>query len=37
MPTWLQNQMRRAYYEKNRYQIKLLNECWFSYMKTQAS
>jgi hypothetical protein len=31
MPTWLKNQMRRAYYEKNRYQIKLLNQCWFFY------
>ncbi|MFX3625666.1 MAG: cortex morphogenetic protein CmpA [Ectobacillus sp.] len=33
MPTWLQKQIRRAYYEKNRYQIKLLNECWFFYKK----
>ena len=22
MPTWLQNQMKRAFYEKDRYQIK---------------
>ena len=26
MPTWLKKQMQRAYFEKNRYQIKLLNE-----------
>ncbi|MFD3450454.1 cortex morphogenetic protein CmpA [Microbacteriaceae bacterium 4G12] len=37
MPNWLQSQIRRAYYEKNRYQIKLLNECWFMYKKTQDS
>ncbi|ANB57911.1 hypothetical protein GFC29_3045 [Anoxybacillus sp. B7M1] len=36
MPTWLKNQMRRAYYEKNRYQIKLLNQCWFFYQKKEA-
>ncbi|MFD0769481.1 cortex morphogenetic protein CmpA [Bacillus sp. CGMCC 1.60114] len=34
MPAWLRKQMRRAYYEKNRYQIKLLNECWFFYKKS---
>ncbi|MBB2483507.1 MULTISPECIES: cortex morphogenetic protein CmpA [Heyndrickxia] len=31
MPIWFQNQMRRAFNEKNRYQIKLLNQCWFFY------
>ncbi|WP_307258665.1 cortex morphogenetic protein CmpA [Oikeobacillus pervagus] len=31
MPNWLQNQMRRAFHEKNRYQIKLLNQCWYFY------
>ncbi|WP_416829384.1 cortex morphogenetic protein CmpA [Ectobacillus polymachus] len=36
MPSWLQNQMRRAYLEKNRYRIKLLNECWFFYRKLQS-
>ena len=34
MPTWLQNQMQKAFYEKDRYQIKLLNQCWFFYRKT---
>ncbi|MRX72079.1 cortex morphogenetic protein CmpA [Bacillus lacus] len=33
MPSWLINQMQRAYYEKNSYQIKLLNQCWFFYRK----
>ncbi|RSK25669.1 cortex morphogenetic protein CmpA [Bacillus sp. HMF5848] len=33
MPSWLKNQMKKAYYEKNRYQIKLLNQCWFFYRK----
>ncbi|WP_249728162.1 cortex morphogenetic protein CmpA, partial [Bacillus paralicheniformis] len=31
MPTWLKKQMQRSYFEKNRYQIKLLNKCWFYY------
>ncbi|MEM5632696.1 cortex morphogenetic protein CmpA [Bacillus cereus] len=29
--------MQRAYFEKNRYQIKLLNECWFYYSKIHQS
>ncbi|MEI5909373.1 cortex morphogenetic protein CmpA [Bacillus spongiae] len=33
MPKWLQNQMKRAFLEKDRYQIKLLNQCWFFYTK----
>ncbi|MFC0299103.1 cortex morphogenetic protein CmpA [Geobacillus jurassicus] len=37
MPTWLKNQMRRAYYEKNREQIKLLNQCWFFYWRKHCS
>jgi len=37
MPTWLKKQMQRAYFEKNRYQIKLLNECWFYYSKIHQS
>ncbi|MBW8350107.1 cortex morphogenetic protein CmpA [Bacillus sp. IITD106] len=31
MPAWFQNQIQRAFLEKNRYQIKLLNQCWFFY------
>ncbi|WP_147535906.1 cortex morphogenetic protein CmpA [Bacillus marasmi] len=37
MPTWFQKQMQRAFYEKNRYQIKLLNQCWFLYRKKHRS
>ncbi|PEA09347.1 MULTISPECIES: cortex morphogenetic protein CmpA [Bacillus cereus group] len=37
MPMWLKKQMQRAYFEKNRYQIKLLNECWFYYSKIHQS
>ncbi|MED1205478.1 cortex morphogenetic protein CmpA [Heyndrickxia acidicola] len=37
MPTWFQNQMRRAFSEKNRYQIKLLNQCWFFYTTKHCS
>ncbi|MDG4657907.1 cortex morphogenetic protein CmpA [Ectobacillus antri] len=33
MPTWMRKQIQKAYYEKNRYQIKLLNECWFYYKR----
>ncbi|MBP3041007.1 cortex morphogenetic protein CmpA [Bacillaceae bacterium Marseille-Q3522] len=31
MPNWFQMQMKKAFFEKNRYQIKLLNQCWFFY------
>ncbi|MDQ0340454.1 hypothetical protein J2S00_003269 [Caldalkalibacillus uzonensis] len=31
MPRWLQNQLQRAFYEKDLYQIRLLNECWYLY------
>ncbi|MCU9595879.1 cortex morphogenetic protein CmpA [Caldibacillus thermolactis] len=37
MPTWLKVQIRRAFYEKNRYQIKLLNQCWYFYHKKHLS
>jgi hypothetical protein len=33
MPNWLKNQMQKAFLEKNRYQIKILNQCWFFYLK----
>ncbi|WP_153017204.1 cortex morphogenetic protein CmpA [Alkalihalobacillus trypoxylicola] len=33
MPTWLINQLQKAYAEKNEYQIKILNQCWFYYQK----
>ncbi|HJV32300.1 MAG TPA: cortex morphogenetic protein CmpA [Bacillales bacterium] len=37
MPTWLQNQMKKAFYDKNLYKIKLLNQCWFFYRNKQSS
>lgn len=33
MPSWFKKQMQRAYLEKDRYQIKMLNQCWFFYRK----
>lgn len=37
MPNWLKNQMQKAFYEKNHYQIKLLNQCWYFYRKNIQS
>ncbi|WP_338471495.1 cortex morphogenetic protein CmpA [Niallia sp. XMNu-256] len=37
MPTWLKNQIQKAFYEKNYYQVKLLNQCWFFYQKTNMN
>ncbi|MBS4219430.1 cortex morphogenetic protein CmpA [Bacillus sp. FJAT-49711] len=37
MPTWFQSQIQKAFLEKNRYQIKLLNQCWFFYRKNTAN
>ncbi|HLU22923.1 cortex morphogenetic protein CmpA [Lederbergia graminis] len=34
MPVWFQKQMKKAFLEKNRYQIKLLNQCWYFYRRT---
>ncbi|ART74814.1 cortex morphogenetic protein CmpA [Sutcliffiella horikoshii] len=36
MPTWFRKQMQRAYLEKDRYQIKMLNQCWFFYHKKNS-
>ncbi|QPC48488.1 cortex morphogenetic protein CmpA [Mangrovibacillus cuniculi] len=36
MPTWFQNQIRKAYLEKNSSKVKLLNQCWFLYRKKQT-
>ncbi|WLD93673.1 cortex morphogenetic protein CmpA [Alkalihalobacillus sp. AL-G] len=33
MPYWFKKQLRTAYLNKDRYQIKLLNQCWFFYRK----
>ncbi|MGM9931170.1 MULTISPECIES: cortex morphogenetic protein CmpA [Bacillaceae] len=37
MPLWLQNQIQRAFYEKDSKQILLLNQCWYFYKKSIAS
>ncbi|MCT2534972.1 cortex morphogenetic protein CmpA [Aquibacillus koreensis] len=31
MPNWFKKQMTEAYHNKNLYQIKVLNQCWFFY------
>jgi hypothetical protein len=31
MPKWLKNQIQLAFLQKDRNQIKLLNQCWFYY------
>ncbi|WP_094763104.1 cortex morphogenetic protein CmpA [Bacillus andreraoultii] len=37
MPNWLKNQIQKAFFEKNRYQIRLLNQCWYFYKKKNCS
>ncbi|MGI8316525.1 cortex morphogenetic protein CmpA [Halobacillus mangrovi] len=31
MPSWLKKQMAKAFLNKDKYQIKLLNQCWYYY------
>ncbi|MBM7554403.1 cortex morphogenetic protein CmpA [Thalassobacillus pellis] len=33
MPGWLKKQMANAFYTKDKYQIKMLNQCWFFYKR----
>ncbi|MFM9276790.1 cortex morphogenetic protein CmpA [Paenibacillus jiagnxiensis] len=33
MPQWLRNQLMRAFNKRDRSQIRLLNDCWFFYVK----
>lgn len=33
MPNWLREQLMKAFHQKNRRQIRLLNECWYYYTK----
>ncbi|WP_017186885.1 cortex morphogenetic protein CmpA [Alkalibacillus haloalkaliphilus] len=33
MPSWLQNQLLKAYASKDIQQIKTLNQCWFFYYR----
>lgn len=37
MPTWLKRQLMKAFYHKNRYQIRILNDCWYYYKKQQKN
>ncbi|MBB5174203.1 cortex morphogenetic protein CmpA [Texcoconibacillus texcoconensis] len=37
MPTWLKQQLREAYLNKDLYRIRLLNQCWFYYQKIHGS
>ncbi|MCM2677030.1 cortex morphogenetic protein CmpA [Alkalicoccobacillus plakortidis] len=34
MPNWLKKQLKRAFVEKNKYQLRVLNQCWFYYQRT---
>ncbi|WP_148296915.1 cortex morphogenetic protein CmpA [Halalkalibacter akibai] len=36
MPTWLRQQLKQAYLDKDRYQIKVLNQCWFYYKERET-
>ncbi|WP_405054355.1 cortex morphogenetic protein CmpA [Tepidibacillus marianensis] len=35
MPEWLRRQFSQAFYFKDKYRIKLLNDFWFSYIKKE--
>ncbi|MDM5197002.1 cortex morphogenetic protein CmpA [Fictibacillus enclensis] len=37
MPTWFKKQLRKAYFQKDRYQIRLLNQCWFFYNQKNSN
>ncbi|MBB6451280.1 hypothetical protein HNR44_003274 [Geomicrobium halophilum] len=37
MPYWLRKQLEKAYFEKNHYEIVMLNKCWYTYLKKNAS
>ncbi|PWA06975.1 cortex morphogenetic protein CmpA [Pueribacillus theae] len=36
MPVWFKKQLMRAYFQKDRYQIKLLNQCWYFYLNAHT-
>ncbi|MFQ3545176.1 cortex morphogenetic protein CmpA [Halobacillus rhizosphaerae] len=33
MPGWLKKQMYSAFFNKDKYQIKMLNQCWYFYQR----
>lgn len=34
MPYWLERQLRRAFLNKDRRQVRILNDCWYLYQET---
>ncbi|NEU32601.1 cortex morphogenetic protein CmpA [bacterium LRH843] len=34
MPSWLRQQLKRAYFQKDLSRIRILNQCWFYYKQT---
>ncbi|MFS8652476.1 MAG: cortex morphogenetic protein CmpA [Caldibacillus sp.] len=37
MPNWFKSQIQQAFLRKDRAQIKLLNQCWYFYVKNILS
>ncbi|SFL50606.1 cortex morphogenetic protein CmpA [Salibacterium qingdaonense] len=37
MPAWFMKQMKKAFLEKNRREVRILNQCWFDYLWKQKS
>ncbi|WP_131926047.1 cortex morphogenetic protein CmpA [Hazenella coriacea] len=37
MPRWLVKQLMRAFNDKDRRQIKFLNQCWFHFRQKERS
>lgn len=33
MPVWFQNSLRKAFFDKNIYGIKIMNKTWFNYYR----
>ncbi|UOQ44339.1 cortex morphogenetic protein CmpA [Halobacillus salinarum] len=33
MPGWLKKQICAAFFNKDKYQIKMLNQCWYFYQQ----
>ncbi|MFD2705918.1 cortex morphogenetic protein CmpA [Salibacterium lacus] len=37
MPAWFMKQMKKAFLEKNRREVRILNQCWFDYLWKQKN
>ncbi|RAL22039.1 cortex morphogenetic protein CmpA [Thermoflavimicrobium daqui] len=35
MPRWLIKQLKQAFYNRDRRQIRFLNQCWFSFYEKE--